>query len=246
MRKTISLTGKKKITANKYVLDINNAGETALLVLSLTDGKWFSQFPENARLFVHIAENKNFEIADFGTINKPSATYELPKSLFSAPKCSLRIVSTDASKNGVILASSASRTTGAALGGRDGIICFMPADISPRVWKLEIRDDDCPVVYMNEKIPDPAAWACKDPVFVSTVLPTVLEFVWLDIFLKGGDSGVDWVESWIAWADILMPGENPPFKEDQALRQEWIDSLVNSFAHKHKLSGRLLKTFRRS
>ena len=142
------------------------------------------------------------------------------------------------------MASSGFKSANRKDDAREGIIYFEPKDISPRVWKLDIRDDDYPVVYVNKDIPEPQVWACQDPVFISSVLPTVLEMVWLYIFRIGDGDETNWMESWVSWADQLMPGQNPAFDEEHDIQMIWIEKLIDSFAQRHQLSNLLLATLK--
>jgi hypothetical protein len=110
---------------------------------------------------------------------------------------------------------------------------FQPHDIAPRAWKLEVREDDYPIVYIDRKIPDPRTWVRNDPVFVSCVLPAIVRQVMDDILHENSPPEQKWAKDWLGWADTLMPGKAPPWSDGRAQRQDWIDDLLDSFCQRH-------------
>jgi len=120
-------------------------------------------------------------------------TARLKNNAFECPSCQLRIVSSEPDFIGKVLGSTDSWTLRVddekEDGVRsDGILLFQPHAISPRSWKLEVRDDDYPVVYIDKRIPDSRAWVRTNPVFLSCVLPLVVKEIFLSIFQKERDS----------------------------------------------------------
>ena len=177
----------------------------------------------NSKITVRLVENKIVELVDFGTLETQRPAVELKNSSFSAPSCQLRIASTDADKPGLLLGSTDTWTlqtdSDSEVGrSKKGILNFQPKNTAPRTWKLDIRDNDYPVVYVDERIPDPRGWARTDPAFVSTSLPSILSEIFDEILDQDTPSDVDWMADWLRWADGLMPGKISPPKE--AARRE--------------------------
>jgi hypothetical protein len=213
--------------------------------LSVPDVAAFRGFSPEARIRLRLNENKFSEVLDFGTVGKISATADMKNSSFSSPSCQLRIVTAAGEKKGLLLGSTDSWTlrTDSDKGesGEDGILLFQPKDIAPRTWKLEIRDSEPPIVYIDKTIPDPRTWVRSDPVFVSTVFPAIIQQVFSAILLYPAPQEVDWMQDWLRWSDILVPGATiPAAADDQDIKEEWIDRLLDSFCLKHRLLDRLI------
>ena len=117
---------------------------------------------------------------------------------------------------------------------------FKPSDIAPRTWKLEIREDDHPVVYIDTKIKDPGTWARNDPVFISCVLPAIIREVFEDILYIHGDTEQEWSDDWLLWADSLMSGRSRPSPSDHDEFQKWVNDLLDAFCLKHCTLNTLL------
>ncbi len=194
--------------------------------------------PETARVKLRLFENKYSETLEFGTLGKLKIIAEIKSGAFSAPSCQLRVVATDAGKTGLLLASTDNwnlRTGGDDGAGTasEGILNFLPSDIHPRVWKLELRDDDYPIVYVDKRIPDGRTWVRNDPIFVSCVLPVIVREIFDDILSTSAAPDQEWAKDWLGWADTLMPGKAPPWNDGLQQKREWINDLLDGFCQKH-------------
>ena len=246
MRRRIRLTGRRQLSRSAVNVKVVILPHKRLLALGIVDPREFRDFPGDSKVTVRLVENKIVELVDFGTLGTQRPAVELKNSSFSAPSCQLRIASTDVEKPGLLLGSTDSWTlqteSDSEVGrSKKGILNFQPKNTAPRTWKLDIRDNEYPVVYVDERIPDPRGWARTDPVFVSTSLPSILSEIFDEILDQDAPSDVDWMADWLRWADILMPGKTPPSKD--ALRREkkdWIDDLVDTFCQRHHVADKLL------
>jgi hypothetical protein len=217
-----------------------------LLTLGIADPKPFREFPADSKIRIRLVENKIVEVVDFGTLAAQRPAVELKNSSFSAPSCQLRIASTDVNKPGLLLGSTDTwtlQTDRDSENGRStrGILNFQPKNTAPRTWKLDIRDNDYPVVYVDERIPDPRGWARSDPLFVSTSLSSILSDIFDEILDQDSPADVDWMADWIRWADSLMTGKSPPPKEtSRREKKDWIEDLVDTFCQRHRVADNLL------
>ncbi|HEC07573.1 MAG TPA: hypothetical protein ENJ12_12015 [Thiolapillus brandeum] len=245
MRRRIRLTGRRQLPRSSVDVRVTEVGEKRVVSLVIVNHDCFSRMPETARIKLRLFENKFSETLDFGTLGKPKATAEVKNSAFSVPTCQLRVVATDGEQKGLLLGST--NTWNLKAGGSDegeqaseSILLFLPQDISPRAWKLDIRDDDYPVVYIDKRIPDPRTWARNDPVFLSCVLPAIIREVFEEILQAGSPPEQAWAKDWMAWADTLMPGKPPPWNDGRPQKLSWLDDLLDSFCHRHDMLGRLV------
>ena len=247
MRRRIRLTGRRQLPHSSVEVRIfpTDDPQKKLVSLSVLNKKPFQSFPLNARVRLRLFENKFFKTLEFGTLGELEyGIADLENISFSAPSCQLRVVASDEHKRGLLLGSTKTwtlRDNDENEGNtRKGILMFKPRDITPRTWKLEIREDDHPVVYIDTKIKDPSTWARNDPVFISCVLPAIIREVFEDILCIHDDVEQEWSDDWRNWADSLMPGRSRPSPGDHEQIQKWINDLLDTFCLKHHTLDRLL------
>jgi hypothetical protein len=245
MRRRVRLTGRRQLARSAVNVRIVEVGSKRVVTFGIADAGVLSHFPADARILLRLQENKLVELLDFGAIGEPRYTADLSFQDFVAPTCQLRIASSGADRHGILLGSTDSWTLRADADeddkARRGILLFLPSKIAPRPWSLDIRDNDYPVVYIDERIPDGRSWARTDPVFLNAILPAVMTKVFDDILGQPEPPDIDWISDWLRWAESLMPGSKPPFGGTAKEKREWIDSLVDSFCQRHHLSDGLVR-----
>ena len=246
MRRNVRLTGRKQIPKSSIRVDSTFLEEKGVLGLIIQDERYFASFPHDARVRLRLTENKFSETMDFGTIGERKNAEVLRNRSFSFPSCEVRIVSQQVGSQGKLLGSSAPWTLTLdddpqGDQSRTGILLFLPKDIAPQIWKLDIRETEHPVVYVDKQIPNYAAWVRTDPVFVGAVLPSVIKEVFGRILESDENRDNPWMRDWLAWAEELVPGATPPFEEEEEKETvgQWIDSVADSFCAKHYLHSRL-------
>ena len=250
MRRRIRFTGRRQIPHSSVEVRVFEVGYGRKVVsLSILHPERFRSFPGDAKLKLRMFENKFVETIEFGTLDAQgltTPTADLENTAFSAPSCQLRVVVSDGDEKGLLLGSTKTWTLRdndeRAEGSRKGILMFMPQDIAPHTWKLDLRDDDHPIVYIDKNITSPDIWVRSDPVFVSCVLPAIIREVFEDIFLDFDDhSELEWVKDWLRWANDLMPGRALPSPDDSRQKKAWIEDLLASFCRRHSALDRLLE-----
>ena len=250
MRRRIRFTGRRQVPHSSVEVKVFKVGDGRKVVsLSILQPERFRSFPGNAKLKLRMFENKFVETIEFGTLDEQkftTPTADLENTAFSAPSCQLRVVASDGGEKGLLLGSTKTWTLRdddeQAEGSRKGILMFMPQDIAPYTWKLDFRDDDHPIVYIDKSITNPDIWVRSDPVFISCVLPAIIREVFEDIFLDYDDhSELEWVGDWLRWASDLMPGRPPPSPDDPEQKKRWVEDLLASFCRKHSTLDRLIE-----
>jgi len=216
-----------------------------LLTLGIADPNSFRSFPKDSKIKLRLVENKIIELVDFGTFADQKNAVEIKNTSFSAPSCQLRIAAAGSDRHGLLLGSTDTWTLQTdseteADRSKKGILNFQPMKTAPRSWKLDIRDDDYPIVYVDDRIPDPRGWARTDPVFVSCALPGIIFEVFHDILDHDSPADVPWMADWIRWAGTLMPGAGLPPRDSARDRKEWMDHLVDTFCLRHRVADKLL------
>ncbi|WP_421760314.1 hypothetical protein [Devosia sp.] len=240
MRKTIRLTGRKQLAQSAFEFRFSEVNGRQVGTLAVADLAALKSFQVDSEIRVKISENKLVRILRFGTVGRPVTVCDVDSGTFRAPSCQVRIVDRSKDKDGLLLGSTNTWTLSSA-GDPDGILLFQPAAIAPRLWKLDIRDQDKPVLYIDEKIPDAALWAKTDPIFAACVLPAVIAELMGVILDSDEPPESGWESDWMKWADDFMPGGVPPYKGSAQEQKAWIDELVGAFAARHNLSGNVLQ-----
>jgi len=247
MRRSIRLTGRRQLPRSCVNVAMREVGGRKVLTMTIADSAAIKAFPANARVMVKLIETKQMELVDFGTLGNPKTAVELANQNYIDPSCQLRIANADEERLGVLLGSTQSWRLSSddpeQTGGVRGLLNFLPAKIAPRTWKLNIEENSHPVIYIDNRIPDPRSWAKSDPVFVGTVMPAIIYQVFDDILSHDNPEDTEWMSDWLRWADGLMPGNVRPQQPDIKDRRDWIDGLIDTFCQRHKLSDRIVDHF---
>lgn len=245
MRRTIHLTGRKQLPLSHFAFDIREVGESQLVVLGLAD-EIRRSFPHDARIRVKLVENKRVEICDFGTVGSPKVDVDVGTLKFYAPSCQIRI-SRSEEPEGMLLGSTAPWTFKSG-GAEEGILIFQAKPIAPKLWELEIRDQEYPLLSIDERVPDAATWAGTSPVFRALVFPTVLREVFRHIFVANDGQRPDdgWMHDWIKLADALFGGAaSPPKSKDATDIDRWCDELIDTFLVHFSLGDQAVEALRK-
>ena len=232
------MTGRKQLARSSVETKVFEVGGKKLVSMTIADPKAFKKMPETARIKLRLFENKCFKTLDFGTLGAMNNVVEIENDAFSAPSCQLRVVATNGEQKGLLLGSTDTwtmRTDGDNQEGMasEGILLFQPHEIAPRSWKLDVREDDYPIVYIDKKIPDSRTWVRNDPIFVSCVLPAIIREVFDDILSGDTPPGQAWAKDWLGWADTLMPGRAVLWTDGRQQKQVWVNDLLDSFCQRH-------------
>jgi hypothetical protein len=245
MRRRIRLTGRKQLARSCVTVKAFQLPGKRMLGLALADPAAFKIFPGDARISVRLYENKMVELVDFGTLKSPKTSVELKNDIFSAPSCQLRIAAADPEKQGILLGSTDTWTLEAGNEepgkSKKGILLYKPAKIGPRAWKLDLRDHEYPIIYVDERIPNASLWARTDPVFVNAVFPAVISQIFREILAQPSAKDIDWMKDWILWAENLMPGKKIPLSGQDNEKETWTEDVIDSFCRRHHLSDSLVK-----
>lgn len=245
MRRRVRLTGRRQLPKSAVKVELHEVGGNIVAVLTVPNMEVFKHYDRDANVSIRLIENKRVEVVRFGTIGRLQTSVRLEANDFVAPSCQLRVADSSNGTRGLLLGSTDSWTLRAPDETKDGqgkgIISFLPYDTAPQTWKLDIREDDYPIVKVDRRIANASAWASNDPIFTGAVLPQIVRQIFEAIIRQDVRDDADWVKEWMKWADTLMPGKDPPDDPDDAkARDEYIDVLVDTFCSRHDLADRLL------
>lgn len=213
-------------------------------VLNIVHPEAFQKFHPTALLRLRLQEDKQVEVLDCGSVGRPKNVVKLIENPdFQNPSCQIRVTDV-VNRPGLLLAASRSwRLEGNRTDGtRRGILRFMPRDLGDRMWRIDLQEDVHPILYVNDKIPNAAAWAHSDPIFVSSVLPAVIHLIFDDILQHPSPGDFEWMAQWLTWAEELV-GDNgrPQWNSPPQNKRMWIDNLVDTFSARHKLSENVVE-----
>jgi len=230
---------------------IHDSEGKKLVSMTLANRASFREMPESARIKLRLFENKFSETLEFGTIGKMKTVAEITNGAFAVPSCQLRVVASEGDRKGLLLGSTSPwnlRAGGDSKSGKasEGILLFLPYDIAPRTWKLDMREDGYPVVYVDRSIPDARTWVRNDPVFLSCVLPAIVREIFEDILAQDAPPDKEWENDWLDWAETLMPGKAVPWSDVRKQRRGWVDDLLDSFCDRHGTLNLLVDRLRQA
>lgn len=243
MRRNIKLTGRKDIPFNAFTMD--HVQDNDAVSLEIPQGTIFENFDTDASIVLRMTENKFTEYLRFGSIASPEPIVTPEHTAFSAPTCQLRVLSTKKHNLGMVLGSTNTWTLKMKSDGDndstgEGILHFLPSDIAPRTWKLDIREDEHPVLYVDKEIPEPTDWARRDPTFRATVMPAVVERVMHHLLADDNNTDFDWAQEWYSWSETFLPDEPKPIGGEEMERERWVGMLLDEFCRRYRFHDTLL------
>jgi hypothetical protein len=245
MRRTIRLTGRKQLDISSLDFDIRDVGASQMVILGLA-AEVRNKFPADARIRVKLVENKRVEICDFGTIGNPKTDVDIGTLRFHTPSCQVRISSSQ-NPEGLLLASTSVWTfkTG---DDPEGILIFQSMPIAPKIWDLEIRPEEYPLLKVDDRIEDAANWAGSSPIFGALVFPSVLREIFRHILTNNGGSRPDggWMLDWMKLADDLIGQGSLPQAEDYQEIDKWCDRLIDTFLAQNGIGDKAVVSLRTS
>ena len=239
MRKTIRLTGRRQLPQNAFDFRFSQLNGRSVAILAIADPDALRGFPAASEIRVKLTENKLVRVLSFGTIARAVTAADIDSEIFRAPSCQVRIVNRARERDGLLLGSTREWTLTSG-GEPDGILLFQSAPIAPRLWSLNIRDHEPPIVYIDENIPDAGMWARTDPIFGACVAPAVVSEI-MRAILEGKEAAEEgWEADWITWVLELLPNTKPPFGGSYEEKTRWIDELLDAFAARHNFVASVL------
>ncbi len=236
------MTGRKQLSHKSVNLIFNERDDFKQRLILKINREYFEGIPDSAKIKLRLTENKFSEYLDFGNL---SNWHQYPKELennFSAPTYQIRVIATDKANKGKILASTTAKTLLKKDGDNDnsieGILKYQTHNIAPLIWKLDIRDDDYPIVYIDKSISNSKFWVSSDPVFISCIYPEIIRKIFMEIINHNLEE--DWVKDWLDWAKSLYGEEKPSNGDDQEINR-WVENLISNFCQKHDVINLLKK-----
>lgn len=123
----------------------------------------------------------------------------------------------------------------------DSILPMQPLDLGERLWKLDIVENDGPILFFNSNVFSNASGCENYLPFATLVLPDALRQV-MQYISNEPDVLEDENEVWYPWGNWLdsIGVERPPKDlDDEAGKSRWCDEVVECFCNLHKFSEKL-------
>ena len=247
MRTAVRLTGRRIIPVRSVDVRLID-GQPQKVMFSIRQAFDFNRLPRSSTVKIRFFENKGIESINLGALSSLTASDGMEKSLkyrFSRPSCQLRVIQSHGPQEGLLLGSTPNWTLESdaeanSQSQNTGILYFAVGSVDPQSWTLELRENDYPTIYVDRSVPNAKAWAKGDPVFTSLVFPVVIRDIFEEI-LQASDPA-EWMLDWLNWARQIGIQEDPPSDGDRQERRQWIEKLVDRFAHRHRIHRNLISS----
>jgi len=120
---------------------------------------------------------------------------------------------------------------------KEPLLPVIPENIGDQIYRLDFSDS--PQLLINSSINNCKSFI-RTPIFISAILPSILREILTRIILieKHFDyeDETDWKSKWLKFS-LLLPGvrEIPDERQEERIKEEWIEEAVASFCRKHKM-----------
>jgi len=163
---------------------------------------------------------------DLGTVADWRRTPNLLEGLDRSDSLRFRIVVRE--KDKPLLIASAERLRPISAQGSESLLPMEPADLGQQLWRLDITDEDGPVLKFNVRVFPSAAGAENYLPFAAMVLPEAMSQVlgWIAKEPEGLNDEGDLRSAWAPWLDSVGAGR-PPTEDDE--KEEWRKRAVGKF-----------------
>ena len=233
MRRTISLSGRRKLDLNNFDLSLDSGEFGTGVSLSVTENFERDSYSATSVVRVRLSENRRFVAVDFGPphlLNRNVPVFmEIPDIEFHTPSYEITVVEKGGESYGKVLASTESRRYYDNLNfGADGLIKAMAdTSLGNRVWALDLSGAEFPVLRVNGEIPSVLDWVSSNPVFQACVLPDVLKQVTSHVLETDEFERQPWHSEWMEFLRTIRKFGSVPTDPDG--RDSLIDELTDGF-----------------
>jgi len=123
----------------------------------------------------------------------------------------------------------------------DSILPMQPLDLGQRLWKLDVIENEGPILFFNTNVFSNAAGSENYLPFATLVLPDALRQVMQHISNEPDilDDENDIWYPWGEWLDNIGTDRPPSDLDDEASKNMWCNEVVEIFCNLHKFSDKL-------
>jgi len=242
MKRRLRLSGRKKLDRSNVKIEMLEADPGGDCSFDVAFDFSRIDLPDQAKVIVEPFVRQTSMRFEFGTVGSivPPVDNRLTQ-LDMGGNVQFRVKILDPDGSGKILASADKMRPVLPGQARDrrSMISLETANIGNEPWRLNVDDDNGPVLVVNNSIPDAKQRLIADPVFSGLVLPAALKMIlncikptdYLD-----EDPSECWQSQWLQFGKNLSGAD--VYVEEYT---GWVDDVVNSFCDKYQVCPNLVE-----
>lgn len=239
MKRTFNYTNRKRIERTDVRIILREEGESFVFDADINLADY--RFPGKAAIYVEAYRENQWMRFEYGTVERISPPPNRKLTEFHSPDGLLFRVRVVMESEKHKLYGEADRLPFVKAGSEEDkrrhiIIPQSSSSLGDLLWKLEL-DEDIPRLLINSKaLPTWDSFARND-LFVALVYPEVLRQVLNKIVLAeefSEDDDDSWQSDWMRFAKAISESGKLSDKDGEE-KKEWIDSVVNNFAIRHRI-----------
>lgn len=243
MNRRFNYTGRVRITRDHFSIRVREggAGDAQSFDADLTGLSALALDP-NARIIVEAYVRQSSMRFDFGTVATPlppanRALTEIDRG--AVVQFRIKVVDTVVKPGRLLAMANQIRATSEDEGeDRRSILPLAYRDLGEAIWKVEVSEDESPVLVLNSRIPDLAIRLEEDPIVQGAIFSAAIREILRVVVSDTANEEVEWVRDWVEFTEGLNGGETPEFSEEpetsQLERRAFIDRIVERFANRER------------
>lgn len=245
MNRRFNYTGRVRITRDHFTIRLHDgsAGSPPSFDADLS-GLSALELDANARIVIEAYVRQSNMRFDFGTVASPLPPVDRRLTeIDRGPVVQFRIKVVDTVvKHGRVLAMADQIRAITEDDGDDrrSILPLAQRDLGEAVWKLEVSEDESPVLVLNNRIPEIAVRICEDPVLQGAIFSAAVREILRVILSETANAELEWVRDWREFTEGLNEGEIPDFSDEPEAgdidRKTFIEQIVERFANRERWS----------
>lgn len=243
MNRRFNYTGRVRITREHFSIRLRDggSGEGQSFDADLAGLTSLSLDP-NARIIIEAYVRQSSMRFDFGTIASPlppvnRTLTEIDRA--AVVQFRVKVVDTVAKPGRLLAMANQIRAFSEDEGDdRRSILPLAYRDLGEAVWKVEVSEDEAPVLVLNNRIPELANRLDEDPIVQGAIFSAAVREILRVILSDTANTEVEWVRDWIEFTEGLNGSEIPEFSQEPEAadldRRVFIDRIVERFANRER------------
>lgn len=247
MIRKFNYTNRRKISSDSITIILNEGKKIKDFELQVNFQDY--NFPDHAKIYVEAYYKTNYMRFDFGTVGKiapPNDTFLIDFINTNLVFFRLKVVD-ETSINGRLIALASGLEPKNLEDEQKNRMSILKvnydADLGQRLYHLELDEiDNLPILEINKRLENGSVLVTSD-VFISTIYTSVIQEIASEIIndeVNYNEEDDCWQGYWIRYfKKTLGSNANHPIKtDDDELKKEWIDEIVNLFCNKYQVRKR--------
>lgn len=244
MIRKFNYTNRKKISSESITITLNDNKKEKNFELQFSFQGY--NFPDYAKIYIEAYYKTNYMRFPFGSVSSISPPPSTVLTDFiNTDLIYFRVKIVDeTSINGRLLALASGlepKNIESEQKNRMSILKVnYDADLGQRLYHLELDEiEDLPILEINKKLENGSVLVTSD-VFISTIYTSVIQELATEIINDDAYYQEDdecWQGYWIKYFKHILGVSSirPTKTDDDELKKEWVEEIVNSFCNKYKV-----------